>query len=156
VKGLNKTHHFISSSTPWNSRSKARLPETTPSDPVLADILNVGRLRKKLIHLVANTQLAVVSEVSSSKLLLDSCKNLESTGILRLSGFLWNTLWGIKDTPFKDRGATATGEVTRLGTVLEVYTFDDGLAAFCGKRYSFGRRLLCTQTPVDQGIVDEL
>jgi hypothetical protein len=39
--------------------------------------------------------------------------------------------------------------------MLEIEALDNGLAAFGGKSRSIGR-LLRTQTPIDQGIVDEL
>lgn len=148
VRNRNKTHHIISSS-PQNSKSKARSPETTPSNPVLTDILNIGCLRNELVHLVADTQLFVISEVSSSELLLDSGENLESTGILCLAGFLWNTFRSIEDTTFKHGWAAATGEIARwLGAGFEIDTVHDGLAAIRGERHSLGG-LLCTQTPVD-------
>lgn len=123
---------------------------------MLADILDVSRLCKKFVHLVADTELAAVSEITASKLLLDACKHLESTGVLRFSGLLRNTLWCVKDTTFQNGGtAAARGKVARLGTVLEINAFNNGLAAFCGERYSVWG-LLCTKTPVDQGVVNEL
>lgn len=117
---------------------------------MLTDILNIGCLRNELVHLVADTQLFIISEVSSSKLLFDSGENLQSTGILCLAGFLWNAFWGIQNTTFKHGRAAATGEFARwLGAGFEIDTFHDGLAAIRSERHPVGGRLLCTQTPVD-------
>jgi hypothetical protein len=121
---------------------------------MLTDVLDIGCLRKELVNLVADTQLVTGLEIPPSKLLLDTSKHLESAGILCLAGFLGNVFLAIEDTAFEN-GSAATGEIAWLDAMLKVDTLNDGLAAFCREGYAVGR-LLGTETPVDQWIVNEL
>lgn len=130
------------------------LPETAPTNPVLTDILNTGSLCEQFVHLVADVQLTIVSEISAGQLLPNSGKDLQSTGILSLTSF-GAALLNVEDTPLQNRGTSGTGDTVGLQAMLKVETFNQRLAALCGKSSAVGR-LLRSQAPIDQGVVDKL
>ena len=121
---------------------------------MLADVFHIGGLRKELVDLVADVELLEVLEVVTCQLLLDAGKNLNRTGILCLASFGWDAFLGIEDTALEN-GWAASREVARLHTVVGVDAFDHGLATFGVERHSVGG-FLGAETPVDQGIVNEL
>ena len=137
------------------SQSINQSPETAPSDPVLADILHIRRLRKELINLVADIQLLVRLEVLARQLLLDSGEHLQRAGVLRFPCFRRHAFLGVENAAFEDRRAAVTGVGTRLDAVLEVHARLARLPAFRGEWHSVWR-FANTQAPVDQGVVDEL
>lgn len=84
----------------WLTASEnVRLPETAPSDPVLADVLHVGGLGKELVHLVTDVQFVTMLEIGTGQFLLDAGKNLEGASILCLPG-LGSTFLDIENAAF--------------------------------------------------------
>lgn len=92
---------------------------------MLTDVLDTGGLRKKLVHLVADVEFLTRLEVSSCQLLLDTGKHLERSRVLRLSGFVGNTLLCIQDTALKNGRPAVTREVAGLYPMVDVNVRDD-------------------------------
>lgn len=92
---------------------------------MLADILNAGCLSKKLVNLVANIELFVGLEVPSSKLFLNTRKDLQCPCILCFASFIRDSFLGVKDPTFEYRRPTVAGEVAGLDSMVNVDVGDD-------------------------------
>lgn len=87
---------------------------------MLADVLHIRGLGKKLVDLVADVQLLIRLEVSSSQLLLDSREYLQGPGVLGFASFVGNALLGIENTAFEDRWPALAGVVAGLDALFQV------------------------------------
>lgn len=76
--------------------ASTRLPETTPSNVVLTQILQLRSFNNEFVHLVDNIQLLIRLEISPRKLLRNPVENLDCSSVLTLSLFSaigLNTVW---------------------------------------------------------------
>ena len=137
------------------TEKKSRLPETAPSNPVLADVLHIRRLCQQFVHLVAHVELFVQPEVAASQLLLDSREYLQCACVLQFPGFVGNAFLGIEDSAFKNRWSPVARVVAGLDAVVRVEIGSRGLPTFRSECYSVWG-FADSQAPVDQGVVDEL
>lgn len=122
---------------------------------MLTDILHVRGLRKQLVNLVADIQLFVRLEVSPRQLLPHSRQHLHRPLVLGLSGFLRHPFLGIEDPAFQNGRSSMARVIARLDSMFEVHLGLGRLTSFGSEWHPVGR-LADSETPVDQGIVDEL
>lgn len=61
-----------------------RLPETTPSNKVLAQILQLRRFNNQLVDLANNIQFFCILEIATCQLLTDTIQDLQGPCILHL------------------------------------------------------------------------
>ena len=134
---------------------RKRLPETAPSNPVLADILHIRCLRQQFVHLVAHIELLVQPEVAAGQLLLDSREYLQCACVLEFPGFVGDAFLRIEDSAFENRWSSVARVVAGLDAVVRVKIGCCGLSTFRSEGYSVWG-FTDSQTPVDQGVVDEL
>lgn len=71
---------------------RPRLPEATPADVMLAEVLHASGLPYQLLDLILHIQLLVFLEVSASQFLFDASKDLNSTCVLYFT-VLIRPLW---------------------------------------------------------------
>ena len=64
------------------STNESPLPETAPSNVMLAQVLQLGSLDDQLVNLIGYVELLVRLEVATSELLLHAIQDLKSTGVL--------------------------------------------------------------------------
>lgn len=112
------------------SKREIRLPETTPPNPVLADILNVRGLSEQFVNLVAHIELLIGLEVPSGQLFPDSSENLHGSGVLGFTGLVRNALLGIKDATFEDGRPAMAREIAWLHAMVAVDILNNRLPAF--------------------------
>ena len=102
-----------------NARCVASSPEAAPSDVMLAQILQAGRLRQQLVHLLLHVQLLVALEVRSRQLLLDPCQHLQRPCVLHLARFRFRLerragSWPVRRTAH-GRSGSCSGRLGQLG-----------------------------------------
>ena len=134
---------------------RKRLPETAPSNPVLADILHIRRLCQQLVHLVTHVELLIQPEITTGQFLLDSREYLQCACVLQFPSFVGDAFLGIEDSAFKNRWSPVARVVAGLDAVVRVKIGCCGLSTFRSEGYSVWG-FTDSQTPVDQGVVDEL
>lgn len=62
------------------------LPETAPSDVVLAEVFQIRRLTNEAVDLVVDSEFLGRAEISARELLLDAAENLQRACILLFPG----------------------------------------------------------------------
>ena len=122
---------------------------------MLADILHIRRLCQQFVHLVAHIELLVQPEVAAGQLLLDSREYLQCACVLQFPGFVGNAFLGIEDSAFENRWSPVARVVAGLNAMVRGEIGSRGLATFRSNGYSVWG-FTDSQTPVDQGVVDEL
>lgn len=122
---------------------------------MLADILHIRRLRQQFVHLVTHVELLVQPKVAAGQLLLDSREYLQCTCVLQFPGFVGNAFLGIEDPAFENRWSPVARVVAGLDAVVRVEIGSCGLPTFRSEGYSVWG-FTDSQTPVYQGVVDEL
>lgn len=83
------------------------LPETAPTNIVLAQVLQLRRLDDQLVHLVQYVQLFIFLEVSPRQLLLHPLQHLYSPLVLTLR-FLLLTTHAVDGLPIRPEGSCRT------------------------------------------------
>jgi hypothetical protein len=127
----------------------ARLPETTPTNIMLTQVLQVRRLANETRNLIDHILLFARSSISTSELLLDTREHLQRTRILDFLGF--DVIGWRRDTRAVTTGLHGANRINRRSVRIA----HDRLAALRWEA-GFDGRCGVVQTPCEEGVVYEL